>query len=170
MGGRRPAAMAPGSATRAVFTLLPALLLAACGGGGEPGPAAIGAGSVYPPAFPTDALIGSWGIASFRKDEDKARTEAMAKQQCSQPYVITKGPTDGVLMHAADDPVAKELKLKGAAGGQTYLGFEAPPGHWQDRIILSYDPPERPNVIVMKFITPEIDNRYGTFIYVRCNT
>jgi hypothetical protein len=142
-------------------------LLAACAGGGGPEPSTIG-GSSYPPAFPTETLIGSWGIASFREEKDRERVEAIARDQCKQPYIITKGPSDGVLMHAADDPVAKELKLKGSADGQTYLGFEAPPGHWQDRVIVSYEPDF--SVIVMRFVSPEIDARYGTFIYVRCKT
>jgi hypothetical protein len=150
------------TAVRVTAAALAPLLLAACGGG-SPEPASL-ASATYPPAFSNEMLIGSWGIASFREEDDRARTEAMARDQCKQPYVITKGPTDGVMMHAADDPVAKELKLKGSADGKTYLGFEAPPGHWQDRVILSYSP----DVIVMRFVSPEIDVRYGTFIYVRC--
>jgi hypothetical protein len=155
---------------RGVARGLPAIalagLLAACGGGGAPEPASLG--GTYPPAFPTETLIGSWGVASYREDKDRERVEAIARDQCKQPYVITKGPSDGVMMHAADDPVAKELKLKGSADGMTYLGFEAPPGHWQDRLIVSYAPDF--SVITMQFVNPEIATRYGTFIYVRCST
>ena len=30
------------------------------------------------------------------------------------PYTIAKGPTDGVMMHVADDPKLYELRLKGS--------------------------------------------------------
>lgn len=118
----------------------------------------------FAPAFPTEELVGSWGVASYHDDKDRERTEAMARQQCRNPYVIAKGPTDGVMMHAADDPKLYELKLKGTEDGRTYLGFEAPPGHHQDRIVLEQDP----DLFVTRFVSPQVDSRYGTFIYVRC--
>jgi hypothetical protein len=92
-----------------------------------------------PRPIPVTALVGSWGVASFREDRDRPRTEAMARQHCRLPYVITKGPTDGVMMHVADDAKLYELTLKGSADGKVYLGFDAPPGHPQDRQILSLD-------------------------------
>jgi hypothetical protein len=118
----------------------------------------------YPSSIPTEKLVGKWGLASYRDEADRARTEKEARSQCRQPYTIAKGPTDGVLMHVADDAKLYELKLKGGPDGRTYLGFEAPPGHKQDREILSYTD----NVIVMSFVTPSIAERYGTFVYVRC--
>jgi hypothetical protein len=117
-----------------------------------------------PAAYPVTALVGSWGIASYREERDRARTEAMARQHCRTPYVITPGPTDGIMMHVADDPRAYELTLKGGADGKTYLGFEVPPPHAQDREILSLTE----NLIVMRFIAPDVHARYGTFVYVRC--
>ena len=54
--------------------------------------------------------------------------------------------------------------LKGDAGGRTYLGFEAPPGHPQDREILS----STNDLMTMRFIDPDANRRYGTFVYVRC--
>ncbi len=115
-------------------------------------------------AYPVSALVGSWGVASFREDRDRPRTEAMARQHCRLPYVITKGPTDGVMMHVADDAKLYELTLKGSADGKIYLGFDAPPGHPQDRQILSL----AENLIVMRFVAPDVHARYGTFVYVRC--
>ena len=117
-----------------------------------------------PAAYPVDRLVGSWGVASYREEKDRARTEAQARAQCKLPYVIKKGPTDGVMMHVADDPTPHELKLKGGPGGKTYLGFEGPAGDEQDREILSMTD----NMFVARFVSPETNARYGTFIYVRC--
>ncbi|MBL8568899.1 MAG: hypothetical protein JNK84_07400 [Phreatobacter sp.] len=119
---------------------------------------------IRPAAYPVSALVGSWGIASYREDRDRPRTETMARQHCRTPYVITPGPTDGIMMHVADDPKAYELTLKGGSDGKTYLGFETPPPHAQDREILSLTE----NVVVMRFIAPDVHARYGTFVYVRC--
>lgn len=117
-----------------------------------------------PTAFARERLIGRWGVASFHTDKDRQRTEREARTQCSLPYTIAKGPTDGVMMHVADDPKLYELRLKGDASGRTYLGFEAPPGDPQDREILSASN----NLMTMRFVDPDADRRYGTFVYVRC--
>ena len=117
-----------------------------------------------PPPYGREKLIGRWGVASFHNDKDKARTEREAKAQCGQPYSISKGSTDGVMMHVADDPKLYELKLKGSTDGKTYLGFEAPPGDPQDREVLS----ATDRMLVMRFVDPDANARYGTFVYVRC--
>jgi hypothetical protein len=117
-----------------------------------------------PVSFSRERLIGRWGVASFHTDTDRLRTEREAKAQCSLPYTIAKGPTDGVMMHVADDPKLHELRLKGGALGRTYLGFEAPPGDLQDREIVS----ATDNLITMRFVDPDANRRYGTFVYVRC--
>jgi hypothetical protein len=153
---------------RAGSALTLALLLAGCAaipdiGGNNPGPAVPPVGEVKP-AYTSDSLVGRWGIASFHQEKDRARTEKEARSQCRQAYTIAKGPRDGVMMHVADDPKLYELKLKGAPGGKTYLGFEAPPGHEQDREILSFNEP----VLVMRWVDPEVQKRYGTMVYVRC--
>lgn len=143
------------------------MALSGCGGSAVETvmPATPARSAKLPASYPVERLVGSWGIASFHNDKDRARTEAQARVQCKLPYVIAKGPTDGVMMHVADDPALHELTLKGAPGGKTYLGFDVPAGDEQDREILS----STDNVMVMKFINPEIDARYGTFVYVRCN-
>lgn len=117
-----------------------------------------------PTSFARERLIGRWGIASFHNEKDRKRTEAQAKAQCNLPYVIAKGPTDGVMMHVADDPKLYELKLKGGPAGKTYLGFEAPAGDPQDREILS----ATDNLLTMRFVDPDAQRRYGTFVFVRC--
>lgn len=119
------------------------------------------------PAFtvlPADPIVGRWGLASFRDPKDRERTEKMARVQCKNPYVIAKGPTDGVMMHVADDPDMHELALKKGADGKTYLGFNAPPGDPADREVVEMTP----NLLVMRFVDPDANSRYGTFVYVRC--
>lgn len=120
--------------------------------------------SAAPAAIPREALVGRWGIASFHNDKDRARTEREARAQCSLPYTIAKGPTDGVMMHVADDPKLYELKVKGDTSGKTYVGFEAPPGDLADREILSYSD----KLMTLRFVDPDAARRYGTFVYVRC--
>ena len=115
-------------------------------------------------ALPSDGLIGRWGVASFRDAKDRARTTNMAKAQCKNAYVITKGPTDGVMMHVADDTKLYELALKKAGDGKTYLGFATPPGDPQDREVLSISAQE----MIMRFVDPDVNTRYGTFVSVRC--
>ena len=114
--------------------------------------------------LPPDPLIGKWGVASYRDEKDRARTEKMARVQCKNAYVIAKGPTDGVMMHVADDPDLHELALKKGGAGKTYLGFNAPPGDPADREVVELTP----KLMVMKFVDPDTNSRYGTFVYVRC--
>jgi len=158
-------AQRPALATLACGLLLP-LIVAGCGGGSSLTPTAgnSAASAPAPAGLSRDALVGRWGVASFHTEKDRKRTEAEARAQCKQPYVIAKGPGDGVMMHVADDPKLYELRLKAGPGGKTYLGFEAPAGDPQDRELLSVKPKE----IVARFVDPDVSARYGTFIYSRC--
>jgi hypothetical protein len=109
-------------------------------------------------------IVGRWGYAAYHKPEDRARTEKNARGQCKQPFVIGQGPTGGVMMYLADSSELQELRLKGTASGRDYIG---PPGETpgpQDREIISFDG----RVMLLKFVEPDIDNRYGTGIFVRC--
>jgi hypothetical protein len=117
-----------------------------------------------PSSITRQQIVGRWGIASFHTEKDRKRTEAEARAQCGQPYVIALGPTDGVMMHIADDSKLYELRLKGDAAGRNYIGFEAPPGDPQDREILSFTD----RVMTLRFVDPDANTRYGTFVYVRC--
>lgn len=137
------------------------LLLAGCGGGGSLSSRQAAAPA---PHLSREALVGRWGIASFHEDKDRARTEAQARAQCSQPYVVNLGPTDGVMMHVADDPKLYELRLKASADGRTFIGFESPAGDPQDREILS----ATDSLLVLRFVDPDAHRRYGTFIFARC--
>ena len=118
-----------------------------------------------PPAFPPQDIVGRWGLAAYHKDEDRARTEAAAANQCRQPYIITLGPTGGVMMHLADQSTPTELRLKGAPGNKTFIGpAEDPPGGQQDREVVGFDG----RVLALRWIDSEVQGRYGTMVYVRC--
>jgi hypothetical protein len=118
-----------------------------------------------PPAFPPQDIVGRWGLAAYHKDEDRPRTEAAAANQCKQPYIITLGPTGGVMMHLADQATPTELRLRGAAGNRTYIGpADGDVGGAQDRLVVSFDG----RVLVLRWMDPEVQGRYGTMVYVRC--
>jgi hypothetical protein len=118
-----------------------------------------------PPAFPPSAIVGRWGLAAYHVETDRQRTEAAALNACTQPYVITLGPTGGVMMHLADQATPSELRLKGAPGGKTYIGpADDPPGGQQDREVEQFDG----RVMILRWIDPEVQGRYGTMVYVRC--
>jgi hypothetical protein len=118
-----------------------------------------------PPAFPPQDLVGRWGLTAYHKEEDRARTEAAAANQCRQPYVITLGPTGGVMMHLADQSAPTELALKGAPGGKTYVGPQGePPGSQQDREVVSFNG----RVLILRWIEPEVQGRYGNMVFARC--
>ncbi|MBV9262512.1 MAG: hypothetical protein JO205_14190 [Pseudolabrys sp.] len=117
-----------------------------------------------PPAFPPQDIVGRWGLAAYHKDEDRERTELAAQAQCKQPYVITAGPTGGVIMHLADQSTPEELRLKGAPGGKTYVGPEGEPGGQQDREVVSFNG----RILILRWMDPEVQGRYGTMVYVRC--
>ncbi len=118
----------------------------------------------YPPAYRAEEFVGRWGYAAYHRPEDRARTEAAARGQCKQPYVIGRGPNGGVIMHLADQTQPQELRLKGGAGGKTYIGPEGEPAGLQDREVVSFDG----RVVILRWLDPEISTRYGSGVYVRC--
>ena len=95
---------------------------------------------------------------------DRARTEAAAKAQCKQPYVIGAGTSGGVIMHLADQATPQELRLKGSQTGKNYIGPPGPAGGEQDREIVSFDG----RVLITRFIEKDAATRYGNMVYVRC--
>jgi hypothetical protein len=117
-----------------------------------------------PPGFPPQDIVGRWGLAAYHKDEDRERIEVAAAGQCKQPYVITLGSTGGVMMHLADQARPEELRLKGAPNRKTYIGPEGEPGGSQDREVLSFDG----RMLILRWMDPEVQGRYGTMVYVRC--
>lgn len=125
----------------------------------EPAPA-----PEMPATIRPDEIVGKWGLASYQNPNDRARTEAAAKAQCKQPYVIGAGGTGGVIMHLADQATPQELRLKGSPSGKNYIGPPGPAGGEQDREIVSFDG----RVLITRFIDKDAATRYGNMVYVRC--
>jgi hypothetical protein len=117
-----------------------------------------------PATIRADELVGRWGLASYQNPDDRTRTEAAAKSQCRNPYVISAGGNGGVIMHLADEATPQELRLKGSQSGKNYIGPEGPAGGPKDREIVSFDG----RVLVTRFIDPDAGTRYGNMVYVRC--
>ncbi len=143
---------------------LAALLLAACATT-EPGPPPPPPPPQWTSPIPAASLVGRYGLAAFHRPEDAGRTEAQARAQCSNPYIITAGPNGGVLMYLADDNKLTEMVSKAVPGSPTFIGpAEDPAGGDRDRQVLRFDG----QVLVLKWVDPEIGKRYGTMVYVRC--
>jgi len=117
-----------------------------------------------PASIRADEIVGRWGLASYQDPKDRARTEAAARGQCKQPYVIGTGSSGGVIMHLADQATPQELRLKGSPSGKNYIGPPGPAGGEQDREIVSFDG----RVLITRFIDPDAATRYGNMVYVRC--
>jgi hypothetical protein len=151
-----------------------ALSLGACGGGSfslpsfsssSPPPAPEpGVAPEMPASIRADEIVGRWGLASYQNPADRARTEAAAKAQCKQPYVIGAGQSGGVVMHLADQATPQELRLKGSPSGKNYIGPPGPTPGEQDREIVSFDG----RVLITRFTDPDAATRYGNMVYVRC--
>src|ERR1700761_1259104 len=117
-----------------------------------------------PASIRPDEIVGKWALASFQNPNDRARTEAAAKAQFKQPYVIGAGTSGGVIMHLADQATPQELRLKGSPGGKNYIGPPGPAAGEQDREIVSFDG----RVLITRFIDKDAATRYGNMVYVRC--
>jgi hypothetical protein len=117
-----------------------------------------------PATIRPDEIVGRWGLASFQNPADRARTEAAAKAQCKQPYVIGAGTSGGVIMHLADQATPQELRLKGSPSGKNYIGPPGPAGGEQDREVVSFDG----RVLITRFTDKDAATRYGNMVYVRC--
>jgi hypothetical protein len=149
----------------AVVLVVAALAVSACATHTpEAPPPAPAQAPVLPPAFPPQDIVGRWGLAAYHKAEDQERTAAAAANQCKQAYVITLGPTGGVMMHLADQATPEELRLKGAPGNKTFIGPDGEPGGIQDREVVSFNG----RVLQLRWMDPEVQGRYGTMVYVRC--
>ena len=123
-----------------------------------------GAAPEMPASIRADEIVGRWGLASFQNPNDRPRTEAAARGQCKQPYVIGAGTSGGVVMHLADQATPQELRLKGSPSGKNYIGPAGPTPGDQDREIVSFDG----RVLITRFIDKDASVRYGNMVYVRC--
>ncbi len=149
------------------------IFLGGCGGGmslpsfssNTPAePVEPGVAPEMPATIRADEIVGRWGLASFQNPADRARTEAAARGQCKQPYVIGAGQSGGVVMHLADQATPQELRLKGSPSGKNYIGPPGPTPGEQDREIVSFDG----RVMVTRFVDKDAGVRYGNMVYVRC--
>jgi hypothetical protein len=122
------------------------------------------AASAIPPSVRAEDMVGRWGLASYHRDQDRVRTEAAAKSQCTQPYVINRSDSGGILMLGHDSPQVQDMTLKGSAEGKTYVGPGADPAGGDDREVVSFDG----RVMILKWIDPEVAGRYGNMVLVRC--
>lgn len=122
---------------------------------------------VFTSPIPPDRLVGRWGLAAYHRPDDATRTEAQAKASCgNNPYVITAGTNGGVMMYLADDNKLTELVSKQVGNGPVYIGPpDDPAGGERDRQVVRFDG----NILVLKFVDPEVAKRYGTMVYVRCS-
>jgi len=154
------------SCSLAAFAL--GVVLSACSTDSGFGPTFPGLGPSTPAEVPSrykaEEIVGRWGVASYHKDADRARTEAAARKQCGKAYTITKGPNGGVMMHLADQSAPQELRLKGSADGKSFIGPAGEAGDVQDREIVAFDG----RVMILRYVDPEVGGRYGTMVYVRC--
>ncbi len=113
----------------------------------------------------SDQLVGRWGLGAYHQDDARARTIPQARAACGNAYVVTHGTNGGVMMHVADSADLFELQVRAGPDGKTYLGPDGkPPGSPWDREIMAYDK----DVVTARWVDPEIAERYGTMVYVRC--
>jgi hypothetical protein len=154
-----------GLALRTLLPLLGAAVLAGCNS--SPFHSAAPAVTATPNvAVTTTELEGNWGLASYRNEADRPRTEKEAKSACGNPYVVAKGPTGGVMMHLADQTEPQEVFLKVGADGNVFVGPKGPAGVKQDRHITAFSG----GVLTADWMDPSAKERYGTMVFVRCGT
>jgi hypothetical protein len=119
---------------------------------------------VQPPSLHAEEIVGSWGMAAYHRDQDRARTQNAAKGLCGKPYEIQASANGGVMMLGHDNPQVQEMTLKGSAEGKTYVGPGADPAGTDDREVVSFDG----KTLILKWVDPEVAGRYGNMILVRC--
>ncbi len=156
-----PAILIAGLALAGCSGTMPSL--SSWGGDSQPPPPAAPAGPPPRPSLAAEDIVGRWGIASFHKPEDQPRTEAAARSQCTQPYIINRS-SDGVAMLGHDNPQVQDMMIKASADGRTYIGPGPEPGGADDREVASFDG----RTLVLKWVDPEVAGRYGTMVLVRC--
>jgi hypothetical protein len=119
-----------------------------------------------PPSLRVDEITGRWGLASYHRDADRARTEAAARAGCNQPYNIERSASGGALMLGHDNPALVDMTIKASYDNKTYIGPGPTPKGADDREVVSFDG----KVLVLKWVDPEIAGRYGIMVLVRCGS
>jgi hypothetical protein len=120
--------------------------------------------AVYPASIRAEDIVGRWGFSSYHREQDRARTEAAARGQCTQPYTINRSGSGGVMMLGHDSPAIQDMSLKGSVEGKTYIGPGPEPAGADDREVTSFDG----RVLILRWVDPEVAGRYGTMVLVRC--
>jgi hypothetical protein len=161
---RNVANMAIVSALTIILAGCSSMSLPSLSSSSSPEPTEPGVAPEMPASIRADEIVGRWGLASFQNPNDRARTEAAARGQCKQPYVISAGTAGGVVMHLADQATPQELRLKGSPSGKNYIGPSGPTPGEQDREIVSFDG----RVLITRFVDKDAAVRYGNMVYVRC--
>ncbi|MCS0494856.1 hypothetical protein [Ancylobacter mangrovi] len=142
-----------------------ASLAAACAPSTTAPPVATPATPQFISPITPQQVEGKWGLAAYHRPDDAVRTEKQAREGCRQPYVINAGPSGGFMMYLADESQPSEVVSKQTPPGPTYIGLpDEPPGAQTDREVVRFDS----NVMVLKWVDPEVAGRYGTMVYVRC--
>jgi hypothetical protein len=127
-------------------------------------PEAPPAAPLPPPSLRADEITGRWGLASYHRDADRPRTEAAARGQCNQPYIIERLASGGVLMLGHDNPATVDMAIKGSYENKTYIGPGPTPKGNDDREVVSFDG----KTLVLKWVDQEVAGRYGIMVLVRC--
>jgi hypothetical protein len=118
----------------------------------------------FPASVHAEDIVGRWGLASYHREQDRARTEVAARGQCTQPYIISRSPSGGVMMLGHDNPAVQDMALKGSADGKNYIGPGPAPASADDREVVSFDG----RVMILRWVDPEVAGRYGNMVLVRC--
>jgi hypothetical protein len=158
-----PAIVAAGLMLAGCSGSMPSLSMPSWGNDQPPPPAAAPPGPPVQPSLRADDIVGRWGIASFHRPEDQARTEVAAKNGCTQPYIINRG-SQGVAMLGHDSPQVQDMMIKASADGHTFIGPGPDPGGADDREVVSFDG----RVLILRWVDQEVAGRYGTMLLVRC--
>lgn len=123
---------------------------------------------VIPPGPPVAVdvalLPGKYGLASYREEKDRARTETEARRACGNPYVVAAGSQGGVLMHLPDQAQPTEVFVKTTADGRSLIGPRGPVGMLQDRVVMYF----QGGILITEWLDPSARERYGTMMFVRC--
>jgi hypothetical protein len=112
-----------------------------------------------------EQFVGRWGFVSYWNDADRAKSITGARAACGQPYAIARGPSGGIMMHAADAAAPSEL-VPATVEGKHYL---VPPGNPEagnraNRELTVVDA----NTFITRYVNEEAHGRYGMMVYARC--
>src|SRR6478672_7404492 len=118
-----------------ILIVAAAMALSGCVGTQNSPPSALTGPPPKPSISPSD-VIGRWGLGAYHREQDRARTEAIVKGQCAQPYVISAGNPGTVMMLMHDSPQFVEAQIKANQEGRTFIGPGADPGGADDREVV----------------------------------